>query len=61
MRLIDADNLKERLPDFHGGIAEILCESMREIVDSAPTIAPPTNDPLTLGGTAEESDGFVWR
>lgn len=60
MRLIDADSLKERLPDLHGGIAEIICESVREIVDQEPTILPP-NDPLTPEKLRKMDGEPVWN
>lgn len=62
MRMIDADALKERLPDLHSGIAEMLCKTVFKIVDSAPTIQLPPNDQLTNVKTAhwiDNADSYI--
>lgn len=49
MRLIDADELFDRLLEMWGDYVDTEIASMfMQVVNDAPTIAPPPNEPLTL-------------
>lgn len=65
MRLIDADSLRGRVCEVFlcaepGSAEERRFALMLGLIDSAPTITPPPNDPLTLDELREMDGEPVW-
>lgn len=65
MRLIDADALTGQMKDRlrccnNGSVGEACFLMIVDLIKSAPTIAPPPNDPLTLEQLREMDGEPVW-